>query len=604
TALPLLAATLVAILAFFPIFLSPDTTGVYVRDLFIVLAISLLLSWVLALAQVPLMAKGLLKAKAGKPFDGRSYRVLRVTLRWCLRHKSVTLLLALLLLAAGLHAYRFLPREFFPDMNYDQLYIEYKLPEGTGSERVLADLSAIEDYLLARQEVKHVTSVAGGTPPRYNLVRSMSLPSLSRGELIVDFTSPAALLACMQEIQEHLDREFPGARARVKRYNLMYKQYPVEVQFNGPDLDVLQDLSRQAVGIMQECPLLRLVHPDREPKTPVLLARYNQPAARAAGVSRQDVALSLLAVTGGIPAGTFHEGTRAGNIYLKITGHDDTPVASLAGMPVARSTLPVDKIMNRETLQALLAGAITAPELLDAARAALPLSLVTDGVDVSWEDPVIARYNGQRIARARAHPVAGVSAAAAREAVAANIEAIPLPDGYALRWEGEHEASTSSTKHLFARVPLGIILVIIVLVSLFRDYRKPLVILCCIPLTVVGVIIAMLLAGKTLGFVAIVGTLGLTGMIIKNGIVLMDEISTRIAAGTPPLDALVDSTTARSRPVMMASLTTICGMLPLVNDDLFGAGAVAIMGGLLFGTLVTLLLLPVLHAVFFHVKTR
>ncbi|MDR2414000.1 MAG: efflux RND transporter permease subunit [Odoribacteraceae bacterium] len=604
TALPLLAATLVAILAFFPIFLSPDVTGVYVRDLFIVLSISLLLSWILALTQVPIMARSMLRARAGKPFDGNSYRVLRGALGWCLRHKRVTVGIALLLLAAGIRAYFFLPREFFPDMDYDQLYIEYKLPEGTSSEQVLEELAEIEEYLLRREEITHATTIIAGSPPRYNLVRGISPPSLSRGELIVDFTSPGALVANMQEIQEYLERQYPGALARVKRYNLMYKPYPVEALFEGPDLDTLDHLARQAVKIMQAHPGLCLVNSSREPKTPALVAGYNRTAALATGISRQEVALSLLAANGGVPVGTFREGTRSGNIYLRIVDKEGKPVNALATLPVTSAAPPVNRIMNRETLQGLLEGTIPGEDLMETLRATVPLNSVADGPVLAWEDPVITRYNGQRTVSARANTVAGVSAASAREEILAAIEGIPLPDGYALRWEGEHEASARSTRQLFANLPMGGLLVIIILAALFRDYKKPLIILCCIPLTIVGAVIAMLLAGKALGFVAIVGALGLTGMIVKNGIVLMDEISSRVNSGVAPLEALVDSSVARFRPVMMASLTTICGMLPLVNDDLFGAGAVAIMGGLLFGALVALILLPVLHAVFFHVKTK
>ncbi|MDR3266513.1 MAG: efflux RND transporter permease subunit, partial [Tannerella sp.] len=189
TGIPLLAATLIAVLAFFPIFLSPDTAGIYVRDLFIVLAVSLLLSWVMALTQVPIQAGFMLKVKVkegdtSQMFDNIYYRALQKTLFWGLKHKTVTILSVLVLLFASVFCYRFLPQGFFPDMNYDQLYVEYKLPEGTNSSRVKADLMEIENYLFGRKEITHVTASIGGTPARYNLVRSIADPSLSYGELI------------------------------------------------------------------------------------------------------------------------------------------------------------------------------------------------------------------------------------------------------------------------------------------------------------------------------------------------------------------------------------------------------------------------------------
>ncbi|MDR1582824.1 MAG: efflux RND transporter permease subunit [Prevotellaceae bacterium] len=606
TAMPLLAATLIAILAFFPIFLSPDTAGIYVRDLFIVLAISLLLSWILALTQVPIMAKFMLKAKPAKEtmFDSKSYRALQKTLYWCLRHKTVTIAGTAILLAASVYVYRFLPQGFFPDMNYDQLYIEYKLPEGTNSTKVQADLSGVEDYLLGREEIRHVTTSVGGSPARYNLVRSMADPSLSYGELIVDFSSPKALVTNMQEIQDYLTEHYPAAYVRLKRYNLMYKKYPIELQFNGPDPAVLRDLTAQAMEIMRKSPVICLVNTNWEAKTPTLLVDYNQPVARAVGLSRQDVALSLLTVTGGIPASVFYDGTHSKNIYLKSVDKDGKPVASLESSPVFSMIPSIDKIIDRQTIQGLMTGTMSKEDILEMFLGTTPLSQATNGIKIVWDDPVVIRYNEQRSMRAQGNPISGVSAEDARQSIVSEIEQIPLPEGYSVQWEGERKASAQATRYLFANVPLGVILMIFILILLFKDYKKPLIIFCCIPLIVVGVIIAMLIMDKDFGFVAIVGTLGLMGMMIKNGIVLMDEISLLIAGGVEPVKALLDSAAIRFRPVMMASMTTIFGMLPLVNDDLFGAGAVTIMGGLLFGTLITLLIIPVLYALFFNIKIK
>jgi multidrug efflux pump subunit AcrB len=608
TAMPLLAATLIAILAFFPIFLSPDTAGVYVRDLFIVLAISLLLSWLLALTQVPVMARLMLKVTPKKEqealFDSKPYRALRKTLRWCLRHKTVTVASTVLLLAASVYGYRFLPQGFFPDMNYDQLYIEYKLPEGTGSDKVQADLSEVEDYLLGRGEIRHVTTSIGGSPARYNLVRSMADPSLSYGELIVDFTSPKALVASMQEIQDYLTERYPDAYVRLKRYNLMYKKYPIELQLSGPDPAVLRDLTAQAMDIMRASPYICLVNTSWEAKTPTLLVDYNQPVARSIGLSRQDVALSLLTVTGGIPTSVFYDGAHSKNIYLKSVDKDGKPIASLENSPVFSMMPSLNKIIDGQIMQGIMTGAVSKEDILELLLGTVPLSQATNGIKIAWEDPVVIRYNEQRAMRAQGNPVMGISAEDARQSIVKEIEKIRLPEGYSCQWEGERKASAQSTRYLFANLPLGVMMMIFILILLFKDYKKPLIIFCCIPLIIVGVIIAMLAMGKDFGFVAIVGVLGLMGMMIKNGIVLMDEISLQISGGVEPVRALLDSASARFRPVMMASLTTIFGMLPLVNDDLFGAGAVTIMGGLLFGTLITLLIIPVLYALFFNIKVK
>ncbi|MDH6305687.1 multidrug efflux pump subunit AcrB [Parabacteroides sp. PF5-5] len=608
TAIPLLGATFIAILAFFPIFLSPDTAGVYVRDLFIVLAVSLLLSWILALTQVPIDADRLLKTKPSEdgkdPFDNKYYRALRSVLSWTLGHKTVTIILAVILVGISGFCYRFLPQEFFPDMNYDQLYIEYKLSEGVNSTQVKEDLISIEKYLLNRDDIKHVTTSIGGTPSRYNLVRSIADPSLSYGELIVDYTSPKALVSTMEEIQTYLSRQYPDAYVRLKRYNLMYKKYPIEVQFSGPDPAVLKQLTAQAEAIMNESPLAMLVRNDWEPETPVLMIDYNQPIARNIGLSRSDVGLSVLSATGGIPTGTFFEGKHRQTIYLKSVDAEGNPVESLDNTPIFSMIPPLQQI-DKQTLEGLITGSISEEDLLASMLRTVPLSQASNGIKLKWEDPVVVRYNGQRAMRAQCNTAFGNGAEKVRQSIKEEIEAIPLPAGYSLQWEGEYKASSQATTYLFKNFPLAIILMIAILIMLFKDYRKPAIIFCCIPLICVGVVAGMLLSGKSFGFVAIVGVLGLIGMMIKNGIVLMDEITLQISSGVEPVKALLDSSSSRFRPVMMASLTTILGMIPLISDDMFGSLAVTIMGGLLIGTIITLLFIPVLYAVFFgiHVKS-
>lgn len=605
TAMPLLGATLIAILAFFPIYLSPDTAGHYVRDLFIVLAVSLLLSWVLALVYVPIQADKALKIKKDKvgkdPYDNKLYKGLRSVLTWTLKHRTLTIGAAVMLLLIAIGCYRFLPQGFFPDMNYDQLYIEYKLPEGHTSERVSNDLELITDYLLSREEVTNVTTSVGGTPARYNLVRSMADPSLSYGELIVDYTSPKELVATMGEIQEFLTANYPDAFIRLKRYNLMYKKHPIEVQFNGPDPAVLRSLTAQALDIMENSNAIHLTQNNWEAQTPVLMVNYNQPIARNVGLSRQDVALSLLSATGGIPASVYYDGNHRQTIYLKSVDGEGNAIESLDNAQIF-SMLPSLGFLNRDLVQGLITGVYAEEDILEEALRTIPLSQVTDGISLEWEDPLVIRYDGQRAMRAQGSPVQGVGTEDARQTIAEQIEEIELPHGYSMHWEGEIKASEQSSKYLFKYFPLAIILMIAILIMLFKDYRKPLIIVCCIPLLLIGVIFGMLASGKTFGFVAIVGVLGLVGMIIKNGIVLMDEIELQLSDSVDPVEALLSSSSGRFRPVMMASLTTILGMIPLLGDDLFGPLAVTIMGGLLIGTLITLIVIPLLYSLFFKIK--
>ena len=604
TAMPLLGATLIAILAFMPIFLSPDTSGVYVRDLFIVIAVSLLLSWLLALTHVPLMANRLLhpKVSEGEAYKGKAYDMLDKVMGICLRHRLMVVGAAVVLLVGSMSCYPFLQQSFFPDMEYDQLYIEYKLPEGYNSTQVENDLEQMRKMLMQCKDVTHVTTSIGGTPSRYNLVRSIATPSLAYGELIVDFTSPETLVEHLDSMQRTLNDRFPDAYIKIKRYNLMYKKYPIEICFNGPDPQVLHQLTDSAMAIVRNSDKVCLPTSDWEPQVPVLTVDYNQQAARTSGLSRGDVALSLMSYTDGIPVGTFYDGIHPENIYVKCHTDKGEEVENLDRVNVFGMMPNVGNVFNRSTVQKLMSGRLDKDDVIRQVTSTTPLSQVSKGIDIRWEEPVVVRYNGQRQQRLQCSPASGVSTESARQSIAKAIESISLPEGYSLSWEGEYKASTQSKQYLFKGFPLSVVMMLLILIMLFNDFRRPAIIFSCIPLVVVGVFPSVLLSGKDFGFVAIVGILGLIGMMIKNGIVLIDEISLQTSQGKPLDRALIDSSKSRLLPVMMASLTTILGMIPLISDSLFGSLAVTIMGGLAAGTIIILIFIPVLYSLMYKSK--
>jgi len=618
TAMPLLGATLIAILAFLPIFMSPDTTGIYVRDLFIVMAVSLLLSWILALVHVPLLCDELLyrgqksmvngpqaedEGQQAEDYSGKAYLWLRGLLEGMLNHKVVTLIISVLLFALSAWCYKFLPQGFFPDMEYDQLYMEYKLPEGTNYKQVQNDLKEIQAYLKTRPEVTHVVASSGGTPCRYNLVRSISTPSLAYGELIIDFTSPEALVANIEELQATVEKMFPDAYVRFKRYNLMYKKYPIEAQFTGPDPAVLHQLSDSCRAIMVRSGKVRCITTDWEPKVPMLEVAYNQANARRLGLSRMEIGVSLLATTDGLPVGVYYDGIHAQKILVNCVDKNGKPIEMLEDASVFGMLPNVSALLDKNTLLGVATGSVDRSQLLGDVLATTPIRQVTNGVNVMWEDPVVMRYNGIRAQRVQCSPIATTSAKAAQTQLAEMLdEQLVLPEGYKLEWQGEAGASKSSMKYLFNNYPLAVILMIVILIMLFKDYKVPALIFCCIPLVLIGVIPAVLISGKSFGFVAIVGVLGLVGMMIKNGIVLMDEINLQISEGRAPREALIMSSLSRLRPVSMASVTTVLGMIPLLPDAMFGSLAATIMGGLVAGTVIVLLLIPVLYAVFYKIK--
>lgn len=609
TAMPLLGATLIAILAFLPIFMSPDTAGVYVRDLFIVIAVSLLLSWILALIHVPVMCNRMFKKmevskgqESAELYQGKSYDVLEKVLNFGLRHQKTTIISAVVLLALSAFCYKFVNQAFFPDMEYDQLYMEYKLPEGYNSTETARDLEEIRQMLMKRDYITHVTTSVGGTPSRYNLVRSIATPSLAYGELIIDFTSPSALVGHIDSLQKEIKDLYPDAYVKFKRYNLMFKKYPIEACFSGPDPAVLHRLTDSARAIVEASDKVYLATSDWEPLVPVLSIDYDQASARNSGLSRNDVALSMMAYTSGMPIGTFYDGINPENIYVKCTDENGENVENLENAYVFGTIPNVGQFLNRSTIQKLMAGTVTRDQIVENLIQTTPLKQVSHGIDIKWEEPVVVRNNGQRTQRLQCSPCPGVGTEAARKAIAKEIEKISLPEGYTFSWEGEKKASDQSMKYLFNGFPICIVIMLLILVMLFKDYKKPAIIFCCIPLVIIGVIPVVMLTGKPFGFVAIVGVLGLIGMMIKNGIVLMDEITLEISQGIEPRLALIQSSKSRLRPVMMASLTTILGMIPLVPDSMFGSLAVTIMGGLFMGTLITLIFIPVLYAMFFKVK--
>lgn len=608
TAWPLLGATTIGILTFLPIYLSPDTTGEYVRDLFIVLAVSLWLSWILALAYVPIQAGRILKPK-GKPvseavmYERPVYRFYRRILRFSVHYRWMIVAVVVILLAISMWGFRFIRQGFFPDLSYNQLYIEYQMPYGTNPETVRQDLASMEHYLMGRPEITAVTTSLGGTPSRYNLVRTVAEPALSYGELIVDFTSPATLKTNLNELQQYLSEHYPQGYVRMKQYNLMYMNFPVQFMISGPDPAVLKDLCRQAEDIMRQDSTAVLVTNDWGPMTPVLDVKYHQQIARISGLSREDVSLALLAATEGLPIGSYYEGDHDLPIYIKSVNRRGERPEQINNVPVWSLTPSVNGL-SMQMVRELMTGMVSENDILRGMIGSRPLNQAINGVDMNWEVPLVRRYNGQRSISVQCNNAPGFTADETRNSLLARMDSLRIPPGYTTEWLGEYLASTQSKQYLFKNVPIAIVLVIAILVALFADFRKPLMILLCLPLAVIGIVAGMLLAGKDFGFVAIVGALGLVGMMIKNGVVLVDEVNIQIQGGKEPFLALLDASSSRLRPVLLAAMTTILGMIPLVNDDMFGALAVTIMGGLFVGTIITLVILPVLYALFYRIRYK
>ncbi len=608
TAWPLLGATFIAVIAFFPVYLSKDAAGTYARDLFVVLCISLFISWLLAMTQIPLFAEKFIKNNKKKKekelYSGWGYRQLRKLLTLLLRYKTASLVVAALLLAVSAFYFDNIKKAFFPDFNYNQVYIEYKLPEGTNPQKITDDLKEISGYFLSLEEVKQVVASQGQTPTRYCLVRSMGEAADNYGELIVDFKDYKTMVRMKPVLSEYLHNQFPDARSRIRKYNLSIKaSHTVEVEFTGPDPAVLRDLSRQAKEIFHRNPYADpyTIEDDWEPMGQMFVARYVQQSARRAGTTRSDVSNAILAATDGLPIGEFFDGQTRVGIVMKVRNPDGTRIENLEDIPVW-SMLPNISGMNERTIQELLYGIKSFDDLTRELVSPVPLRAVTQGIDLDWQEQVVRRLNGQRSMQVQCEPLDEHNPAIVRQAMLSEIENIPLPDGYSMKWVGEHELKGEALTNIFSYLPISILLIILTLIMLFRDFKKPIIVLSCIPMAFVGIVPGMIISGQPFTFMAIIGSFGLMGMIVKNAIVLLDEAETRIAGGAQKYHALINATISRARPVLLASITTILGVTPLVNDPMYGSMAVAIISGLLVGTLITLLFVPILYATFYRVK--
>ena len=608
TAWPLFGATFIAVAAFLPVYLSKDAAGTYARDLFVVLCISLFISWALAMTQVPLFAGKMLKSKNtkdGKPlYQSRGYRMLRKILGLLLHYKTASLIVAVLLLAVAAFNFTNIKQTFFPDFNYKQVYIEYRLPAGAGPRKVNDDLQQITAHLLSLEEVKQVVSSHGQTPTRYCLVRPMGEPSDNYGELIVDFEDYETMTRMRPVLSDYLHNHFPDARTRIRKYNLSIKAtHTVEVELIGPDPAVLRDLSAQTKEIFRNNPYTDpyTIEDDWEPMGQALTARYIQQAGSRAGTARSDVSNALLAATDGLPIGQYFEGQTPVGIVMKLRNTDGSRIQNLEDIPVW-SMLPNLSVIDENTIQELLIGVKTVDDLMSEMVSPVPLSAVTQGIDLGWQEQVVRRVNGQRAVQVQCEPLEGHSPAQVRKAMLKEIENLPLPEGYKVSWVGEHELQGDALRNIFKYLPISILLIILTLILLFNDFKKPLIVIICIPMAFIGIVPGMILAGQPFTFMAIIGSFGLMGMIVKNAIVLLDEAESLIAEGTERYSALINATVSRTRPVLLASFTTILGMIPLLTDPMYASMAVAIISGLLVGTLITLLFVPILYAAFYGVK--
>ena len=578
TALPLLAATVIAILTFLPIYFSPHITGELLSSLVIVIGVSLMFSWVFALTQTPFFIQEFVRRPRPEElksalFDGKYYNMFRRSLHWVIKHRYATIACMVLLLVLSAWSFKFIPKVFVPALDKQYFTVDVWLPEGSNIDETGKLAEEMAEYIRTHGEAEMVSTFIGRTPPRYYLSNVAFGPQSNYTQLLVKCHTSEESRRLNAALQDSIRLKFPGPLIKVNKFELSpLTEAVIEARFLGPDPAVLDSLVGQAIEIMRRNPKVADARNEWGNMALMLRPVYDPVKAGELGITKAQMMQSVKSISDGVPVGIYRDNEKKVPVLLKSEGYDITDAASLGNFSV----------WNGE-------------------RSA-PLSQVTERIETTWEFPQMRTYNRQLSMAAMCGVKPGHTMAEVHGEIRSEIEAMPLPPGYTFFWDSQYkdqgEAMEASAKY----VPLAFLMLIVILVALFGNFRQPIIILCILPLSLIGVAVGMLLTGFDFGFFPIAGWLGLLGMIIKNVIVLIDEINIQRREGVPAYTAVIESTVSRTRPVLMAATTTILGMVPLLFDIAFGGMAATIIFGLTFATLLTLFVTPALYILFYRIK--
>jgi multidrug efflux pump subunit AcrB len=580
---PLLGATVVASMAFYPIFASSYDTGEYAGSMFTVVAISLMFSWLTSQTVTPLMCMAMLpepkqQEQESDPYGGRFYQLFRRLLSQAIRYRVVFLGSMAALLLISLFGFKYVPRMYFPDATRRQLMIDYWAPEGTRIQQVSGDLVEIEEKLRGHQSVVGVSTFIGAGPPRFYLPVNPEDPYAAYAQLIVNTDTLEGVDDVIQYIDPWLQQNAPQALVRVRKYAVgAFDDWKLEARFSGPanaDPDVLRQLAAQATAILKTNPHAKEARTNWRQRVRELAPEYNQERGRWTGVSRDDVAAATKRAYDGRIVGQYRE--------------EDDLIPIVARNPKDERQVAA---ANLDTIQILPAKS----------SRTVPLSQVADSIPFVWEDPIIWRWDRRRAVSVQCSPQ-GVTAPTLRDAVVADFEAIKLPPGYKLEWDGEYWSSKQSLDALVPGLVPTVVIMVFIIVVLFNAYRPPLIIFLVIPFVAIGITAGMLLAQAPFGFIALLGAMSLSGMMIKNAVVLLDQVNLNLGEGMTPYNAVVEAAVSRLRPVVNAAATTVFGMAPLLQDLFWFSMAVTIMSGLLVGTVLTMVVVPALYALLYRIS--
>lgn len=575
TQIPLLGATVIGIMAFAGIGLSPDASGEFMFSLFAVIGISLMLSWLLAVTVTPLLASYFFKVAAegaaiADPYDTPFFRIYGKVVRLTLRLRWLVIVGLIAATVACIGAFGQVTQQFFPPANTPLFYFNYKAAQGTTIEQTASDLEVIERWLLDRDDVKAVTMTAGQSLSRFILTYNPQDPEPSQGELTIRANSFEAIPALRDDLEAFAKQALPWAETRVQQ--IIYGPpvgADVEVRISGPDPDVLREIADEMQQVFEdESDLLVSERTDWRERELITRPIYASDRAQTLGISRADVAQTIALATDGLRAGTFREQDRQIPILVR------TP----------RSEVDGDHALSDRLVYA------------PATNSYVPMAQVIDGYEVRARDTVIERRNRVPTVSVQGFAVPGVMPPTAFNEVRGAIEAVELPPGYMMEWGGEFESAGDAQASLGRQMPLAFGTMLLITILLFGKLRQTWVIWTIVPMAVNGVALGLLFTGLPFSFTALLGLLSLSGMLIKNAIVLVEEIDLQKSEqGLPQSEAIVAASVSRLRPVMLAAVTTILGLSPLVFDVFFASMAVTIMAGLGFASILTLIGVPALY---------
>lgn len=577
TAFPMLTGTLITTAGFIPVGFAESTAGEYVRSLFYVVGISLVISWFVAVYFTPWLGYMILKQRshAGThhdAFDTTFYRRLRSLVSWAVRHRIIVIVSTLVVFAASLWSFQFIPKNFFPQSSRPEILVDMWLPEGTSIKEVEAEARRLEAVLLTDEDQRFVATYVGEGAPRFFLPLDQQLRNPNYAQLLVMAKDEEARERLITKLRLTLAEDFPSVRGKVDRLFLGPPTgWAVQMRVSGPERDEVRRIADEVKARFNQNALLQAVHDDwLEPVTAMTLV-VDQDRARALGVSSQRLRQMLQATMSGAPLADV----RAGEETISI---------------VARE--PED---SRRLLTAV--NSIYVPTDLGAF---VPLSQIAKVVP-TLEPGIEWRRNRLPTVTVRATLPDGVQSNDVTLKMFEEMKPLrdSLPAGYSIEIQGGAEDSAESQNSIAAKAPIMLLVIVVLLMIQLQHFGKAMLVLATGPLGIIGAAAALLISGSPFGFVAILGVIALLGIIIRNSIILIDQIDQDIASGMDRLEAIIGSAVRRFRPIMLTALTAVLALIPISRGIFWGPLAYAMMGGILVATVLTILVLPAAYAFFF-----